>query len=87
MRLLIPLFIIVLGMLTGAVVCRFFKETPIGFKLSVLAGGAGAFVGLLVRDVLDITAGGELGGALMAAIFGAMVFAAAVNALFGRTGQ
>jgi uncharacterized membrane protein YeaQ/YmgE (transglycosylase-associated protein family) len=87
MRLLIPLFIIVLGMLTGAAVCQFFKETATGFKLSVAAGGLGAFVGLLVRDALDITSGGILGGAVMAAILGAVVFSALVNAFFGRIGS
>lgn len=87
MRFLIPLFIIVLGMLTGVVVCLFFKETAIGFKLSVLAGGLGAFAGLMIRDMLDITAGGDLGGALGAAVIGAALSAAVVNALFGRIGS
>ena len=84
MRLLIPIIIIVLGMLTGAMVCRLFKETATGFSLSVAAGGVGAFVGLLVRDALDITIGGLLGGAILAAILGAIVFSASVNRLFGR---
>ncbi|MGQ7843197.1 hypothetical protein ACUNV4_01885 [Granulosicoccus sp. 3-233] len=87
MRLLIPLFIIVLGMFTGVIVCLFFKETAIGFKLSVLAGGLGAFAGLMIRDILDITIAGDLGGALMAAILGAALSAAVVNALFGRIGR
>lgn len=87
MRLLIPLFIIVLGMLTGAVICLLFKETATGLKISILAGGLGAFAGLLVRDVLDITTGGQLGGAMLAAILGASIFAAVVNALFGRIGK
>lgn len=86
MKLLIPAVIILLGMLTGVLVCQLFKETAIGFKLSVMAGGLGAFVGLLMRDVLDITAGGPLGGALMAAIGGAIVLSALTNLLFGRTG-
>lgn len=87
MRFLIPLFIIVLGMFTGVVVCRFFKETAIGFKLSVLAGGLGAFAGLMIRDMLDITTAGDLGGALIAAVIGAAASAAIVNALFGRIGR
>lgn len=85
MRFLIPLIIIFLGMGTGVVVCRFFQETAIGFKLSVLAGGLGAFAGLMIRDWLDITAGGDLGGSLVAALLGAALSAAVVNALFGRT--
>ena len=87
MKLLIPVFIIALGMLTGAAVCSFFKETPIGFGLSVLAGGLGAFVGLVTRDFMDITFGGPLFGALLAAIVGAIILAAAANLLFGRIGS
>ena len=87
MKLIIPAFIILLGMLAGAAVCTLFKETAIGFKLSVLAGGAGAFVGLLARDFMDITYGGPLFGALLAAITGAVLFAATTNLLFGQTGR
>ena len=87
MKLLIPVFIIALGMLTGAAVCSAFKETPVGFGLSVLAGGLGAFVGLVTRDFMDITFGGPLFGALLAAIIGAIILAAAANLLFGRIGS
>ena len=87
MKLLIPVFIIALGMLTGAAVCSVFKETPVGFGLSVLAGGLGAFVGLVTRDFMDITFGGPLFGALLAAIVGAIILAAAANLLFGRIGS
>ena len=87
MKLLIPVFIIALGMLTGAAVCSVFKETPVGFGLSVLAGGLGAFVGLVARDFMDITFGGPLFGALLAAVVGAVILAAAANLLFGRIGS
>lgn len=87
MKLIIPVFIILLGMLAGAAVCTLFKETAIGFKLSVLAGGFGAFAGLLVRDFMDITYGGPLLGALLAAIIGAVLFATVTNLLFGQTGK
>lgn len=87
MRLIIPLFIILLGMLSGALVCKLFKETATGFRLSVIAGGFGAFVGLIVRDTLDISTGGDLGGALLAAILGAVVFSALTNIFFGRVGS
>ncbi len=86
MKLIIPVFIIVLGMLAGAAVCSLFKETATGFRLSVLAGGLGAFVGLLTRDFMDISFGGVFFGALLAAIIGAVCFAAATNLLFGKTG-
>ena len=87
MKLLIPVFIIALGMLAGAAVCSVFKETPVGFGLSVLAGGLGAFVGLVTRDFMDITFGGPLFGALLAAIVGAVVLAATANLLLGRIGS
>jgi len=87
MRLIIPLIIIILGMLTGALVCRLFNETATGFKLSVIAGGFGAFVGLIVRDAMDIAIGGPLGGAVLAAIAGAVVFSAVTNRLFGKVGK
>ena len=87
MKLIIPAFIILLGMIAGAAVCTLFKETATGFKLSVLAGGFGAFVGLFARDSLDITYGGPLFGALLAAIIGAVLFAAVTNLLFGQTGK
>lgn len=87
MKLIIPAFIILIGMLTGAAVCTLFKETAIGFKLSVLAGGFGAFVGLFVRDFMDINTGGPLFGALVAAVMGAVLFAAVTNLLFGQTGK
>lgn len=86
MKLIIPAFIIFLGMLTGAGVCAFFKETATGFKISVLAGGIGAFVGLFIRDSMDISFGGNFFGALLAAIVGASILAALANLLLGQTG-
>ena len=87
MKLIIPAFIILLGMLAGAGVCSLFKETATGYRLSVLAGGLGAFIGLMVRDFMDISFGGVFFGALLAAIFGAVLFAAFTNIFFGRIGK
>jgi len=86
-RILIPIVIILLGMLAGAAVCTLFKETRTGFKLSVVAGGVGAFAGLLIRDAMDISYAGPLAGALLAAITGACLFAAITNLFFGQTGK
>ena len=79
MRLLIPLFIVLLGMGSGAVVCLLFKNIDKGLKVSAIAGGFGAFVGLMMRDVLDDVSGGLIGGALIAAIVGALVLSTALN--------
>jgi len=87
MKLIIPAFIILLGMLAGAAVCSVFKETATGRKLSVLAGGLGAFIGLFVRDAMDITFGGPLFGALLAAIIGALILATITNLIFGQSGK
>jgi len=79
MRLIIPLIIILLGVGCGILVCHLFKQTAIHLKLSALSGGLGAFVGLMLRDILDDTSGGLLGGAFLYAIIGAFVFAAIAN--------
>lgn len=84
MRLLLPLFIILLGMFTGNLVRRFFNKKPAGYILSMTAGGVGAFAGLLVRDALDVTVGGDVVGFLSAAILGAVIVSAAVNLCFGK---
>ncbi len=84
MKLIIPVFIILLGMLTGAFVCAFFKEKATELKWSLVAGGVGAFAGLLIRDSMDISLGGNLFGALFAAILGALAAALMANLLFGQ---
>ena len=80
MRLLIPLFIVLLGMGSGALICLLLNNVSKGLKISALAGGFGAFVGLMMRDVLDDVSGGLIGGALLAAIVGAIVVSTAINA-------
>lgn len=79
MRLLIPIFIVLLGMGSGAFICLLFKNISHGLKASAIAGGFGAFVGLMMRDFLDDVSGGLIGGALLAAIVGAIVVSAVVN--------
>ena len=83
MRLLIPLLIILMGVLSGYLVSKLFNQSDRTLKPSLIAGGIGAFAGLLVRDALDITGDGLLRGAVMSAILGAVAFAIAVN-LFDR---
>lgn len=79
MRLIIPVVIILLGSLTGALVCRLFNQIARGLKLSLATGAAGAFVGLVIRDAMDITAGGPAGGALIAAVAGAALLSTLAN--------
>ena len=79
MRLLIPIFIVLLGMGSGALVCLIFKNVSKGLKVSAIAGGFGAFAGLMMRDLLDDVSGGLIGGALLAAIVGAVVLSTVLN--------
>ncbi|MFK7891226.1 MAG: hypothetical protein AB8B63_10465 [Granulosicoccus sp.] len=79
MRIIIPIVIIILGMLAGAAVCALFKQTVHGLKLSLISGAVGSFTGLVIRDALDITAGGPAMGALLAAISGAVCFSVLAN--------
>lgn len=87
MRLIIPLIIIVLGMLTGAIVYWLFKKTATGLKLSLAAGGFGAFAGLIVRDAMDVTTGSSQGDALLAIIVGAVIFSVVANVLIRKPGK
>lgn len=79
MRLLIPIFIVLLGMGSGALICLLFNNVSKGLKISAITGGFGAFAGLMMRDFLDDVSGGLIGGALLAAIVGAIVLSAIVN--------
>lgn len=85
MKLMFPVIIILLGMLSGAAVCTLFRETATGRLLSILAGGVGAIVGMIVRDVTDFAYASPLLDTLFAAIVGAVILAAIVNRAFGRT--
>ena len=80
MRLLIPLFIVLLGMGSGALICLLFNNINKGLKISAITGGFGAFAGLMMRDFLDDVSGGLIGGALLAVIVGAVVLSALLNA-------
>ncbi|MBX2885369.1 MAG: hypothetical protein KTR32_35770 [Granulosicoccus sp.] len=82
MRLIIPVVIILLGSLVGAAVCYLFKQTQSTMRLSLASGAAGAFAGLVIRDAMDITAGGPAGGALIAAVLGAVIASGLLNIYF-----
>jgi len=80
MRILIPIFFVLLGMGSGALMCLLFNNINKGLKISAIVGGFGAFAGLIMRDFLDDVSGGLIGGALLAAIAGALILSALVNA-------
>ncbi|PID60251.1 MAG: hypothetical protein CSB44_10990 [Gammaproteobacteria bacterium] len=79
MRLLIPLFLSLFGAGIGFVVHTVVSRpgrTPLP---CLVAGGVGAFAGLMARDLLDIEWGGNIGGSLAALSLGALVAALAVG--------
>ena len=82
MRLIIPVVIIILGMLAGALVCALFQQTEQILRPSLAAGAIGSFTGLILRDALDISAGGPALGAFVAAVLGAVVLSALINAYY-----
>lgn len=81
MRLLAPLMFVLIGLLVAALFTALFRGHSPGFRINALLGVAGAFVGLWVRDLLDIMDGGPLLGALVAALAGAVVFTGVANLL------
>jgi len=78
MRLIIPLFFVLVGVCCGALVSKLFNQTA-HMKLSAIAGGFGAFAGLLMRDILDNVSGGLIGGAILAALTGAALLSILAN--------
>ena len=84
MRLIIPLIIVILGVLTGALVCWLFKKTATALKLSMAAGGFGAFAGLILNNAMDVSTGSAQGDTLLAVIVGAVVFSVVTNLLIGK---
>lgn len=73
MRLIGPWLFVFVGLLIGLVTTRAFGSNPLRFVPNAVMGVLGSFFGLFVRDILDITWGGKLGGAFVAAVVGAVV--------------
>jgi len=78
MRLIIPLFFVLIGVCCGALISKLFNQTA-DIKISAIAGGFGAFAGLLMRDILDNVSGGLIGGAILAALTGALLLSVIAN--------
>jgi len=78
MRLIIPVFFVLIGLFCGALISRLFNQMNY-VKVSAISGGFGVFAGLLMRDALDNVSGGLIGGAVLAALSGALVLSLAVN--------
>ncbi len=73
MRLIGPWLFVLVGLAIGLATTRAFGSNPLRFLPNAVMGVVGSFFGLFVRDVFDVTWGGKLGGAFVAAVVGALV--------------
>ncbi len=78
MKLLVPYVFILIGVVIGIITTKAFKN-PLRLAPNIIAGIVGSFAGLWVRDVLDVTLGGNLVGALIAVTLGALITTVALN--------
>jgi len=79
MRLIIPLFFILVGAMIALLVRRLFGRDAADWKPCVIAGAVGSLFGLGLRDLLDQVLGDAVYGALIAAILGAAVLSLLLN--------
>ena len=79
LRLLGPYIFVLTGVLIGCLTTVLFTTNPMRLAPNILLGILGSFFGLWIRDILDITTGGNLSGALIAAALGALLLTIPVN--------
>lgn len=80
MKLLVPYVFVFIGVIIGIVTTKAF-DNPLRLAPNILAGVVGSFAGLWIRDVFDVTLGGNLIGALLAVTLGAIITTVALNLL------
>jgi len=76
MRLIGPYLFIFIGVFIGIATTRLFSGNPLRYLPNVVAGVIGSF---FLRDIFDVTMGGKLTGALLAAALGALLLTLIVN--------
>ena len=79
MRLIAPVLFCMIGATAGAVVAMLFRKRGTSVRGGALAGVLGGFLGLWLRDVLDVDLGEVLLGSLLAVLVGGAATALAVN--------
>jgi len=84
MRLAGPYLFIFVGFAIGAATTYLFSNNPLRLLPNFVMGVLGSFFGLFIRDIFDISAGGKMGGALIAAALGALVLTVAGNLIYMR---
>ncbi len=82
MRLIGPYLFIFIGVIIGIATTRLFSGNPLRYLPNVVAGVIGSFFGLFLRDIFDVTMGGKLTGALLAAALGALLLTLLVNIVY-----
>ncbi len=82
MRLLGSYIFIFVGVLIGCGSTYLFSSNPLRMLPNIALGIIGSFFGLFVRDIFDLTMGGKLTGALLAAALGALVLTVAGNLVY-----
>ena len=82
MRLVGPYLFIFIGVFIGIATTPLFSGNPLRYLPNIVAGVIGSFFGLFLRDIFDITMGGKLTGALLAAALGALLLTVVVNVVY-----
>ncbi len=79
MRMIFPAMLVLLGGLCGLVINKLVSDSKLPQPASALIGVIGAFAGLLIRDIADITLGNDLIATVIAALLGAAVLSLIAN--------
>lgn len=79
MRLIGLVLFVIVGVLSGWLVHWILGRNSSGLGANMIAGVVGAFAGLFVKDLADIQLTGNVTGALIFALVGALLVAGIVN--------
>ena len=82
MRLIGAYIFILVGVLIGCATTYLFSSNPLRMLPNIVLGIIGSFFGLFLRDIFDLTMGGKLTGALLAAVLGALVLTVVGNLFY-----
>lgn len=79
MRFIGSYLFILVGVLIGCATTYLFSNNPLRLLPNIVLGVIGSFFGLFLRDIFDVTMGGKMSGALLAAALGALLLTVAGN--------
>lgn len=75
---------LLIGLFAGIVFAALFNDKGAGYLPNMIVGVAGAFAGLFFKDVFDINIAGNLGGAVIFALLGAITLLLPLNIAYKR---